>query len=111
MVHLFRSVDNSIIYVLIVQSEEGGYCYDDFLKSAPDSIGNGEFQRILGNIFKKLPHSLVCCKSLYNRENVILQCGQGSGGNLRCKVVCLTFPSPSNPLHSLNTTSKAHLWE
>lgn len=91
MVHLLRSVDNSIIDVFIIQSKEGSYCYDDFLKSAPNAIGNGQFQRILGNSFKEFSHSLVCCKSLCNRENVILQCGQGSDGNLRCKVVCLAF--------------------
>ncbi len=55
MIHLFRSVDNSIIDVLIVQSKDGGYCYDDFLKNTPNAFSNGQFQRILGNSFTSNP--------------------------------------------------------
>lgn len=38
------------------------------------------------NASKQYSHCLVCCKSLCYRENVILQCNQGSGGNLQSKV-------------------------
>lgn len=55
MIHFFRSVDNSLIDVLIVQSEECGYCYDHFLKNAPNTVNNGQFQRIFGHSFKEFP--------------------------------------------------------
>lgn len=62
------------------------YCYDHFLKNTPNMISNGLFQRIFGHSFKEISHCFICCKSLCNRENIILQCNQGSGGNLRSKV-------------------------
>lgn len=54
MIHFFRSVDNphrcphrSIRRVC--------YCYDHFLKNAPNTINNGQFQRIFGHSFKEFP--------------------------------------------------------
>lgn len=65
---------------------KSGYCYDHFLKNTSNMISNGLFQRIFGHSFKEISHCFICCKSLCNRENIILQCNQGSGGNLRSKV-------------------------
>ena len=101
MVHLFRSVNHSIIDVLIGQSEEVCYCYDQFLKSAPYSFNNRWFQSFLGSSFKEFAHRFICRKSFHNGKNIVLQCSQGGGGNLRSKIVRLAFTKSQKPFRLL----------
>lgn len=76
MAKFLRPVNNSIIYILIDQSEEVRYGYYNLLKSSPYPVSNGEFQRIFGYVFNEFPHRFVCCKPLYHRKNVVLQSNQ-----------------------------------
>lgn len=109
MVHLFRPVNHHIIDILIGQTEEVCYCYNQFLESSPYPFYNGKFQRVLGDFFKEFSHRFIGCKSFHKGKNVVLQCSQGGCRNLEAKLFAWHFPSPSNPFASLKMTSKAHL--
>ena len=101
MVHLIRSVNHRIIDVLIGQTEEVCYCYDQFLESSPYPFYNRQFQRILGSFFKEFSHRLIGYKSFYNGKDVVSQRGQGCYRNLRGKIVCLAFSESQQSLRLL----------
>lgn len=109
MVHLFRPVNHHIIDILIGQTEEVCYCYNQFLESSPYPFYNGKFQRVLGDFFKEFSHRFIGCKSFHKGKNVVLQCSQEVAAIWEAKLFAWHFPSPSNPFASLKMTSKAHL--
>lgn len=91
MVHLFRSVDNSLIESSSFNPKRVAIAMTTSCRAPPMRSVMDSSKESLETASEEFSHSLVCCESLCDRENVILQCGQGSGGNLRCKVVCLAF--------------------
>ena len=77
MVHLFRPVNHHIIDILIGQTEEVCYCYNQFLESSPYPFYNGKFQRVLGDFLKEFSHRFIGCKSFHKGKGCCIAMQSG----------------------------------
>lgn len=54
MSHLFRVIDNGIVYLFVQKAEDSGYCRDKILENAPYRLSDRELDGLPQYILAKL---------------------------------------------------------
>jgi hypothetical protein len=101
MFERLASVNQCIKNVFVVGIERFGYDSDEFLKNAPDALGNGKLDNPVGYFVKETFDGLICGETLYCAQNVVLKYGERYAGNLGSEVPELGFSKSEQTLSFL----------